>query len=103
MEKKILELIKLVNERYDHIRQLETLEQILEETGKYDAELIVLKTTHNSHSEYRYMGLRRYQNPLNHIDQFIDILAYNQDGYTCALDNTELAPIENSEEMNWEK
>lgn len=78
MRAKILELIKLVDSRYEHIQQLGTLIEILEEgadgdgTPLYDDEATVAKTTHNSHYDYHMYTNPKFQNPENHIDKFMD-------------------------------
>jgi len=99
MNTKILELIKVVNDNYNHIQQLETLEELLK--NDYPDEYIVAKTTHNAHYDYRYLGHRKFQNPLNHIDCFIDKEWLNK-GCISGIDKP-LSFIKNPEEIYWDK
>ena len=99
MNKKILELIKLVNDNYNHIQQLETLEELLKDN--YPDEYIVAKTTHNSHYNYNYLGHRKYQNPFNHIDCFIDKEWLNKE-CVSAIDKP-LSETKNPEEIYYSK
>jgi len=71
MDKKILELIAIVHDNYEHIQQLETLATLLED--KYPQEAIVAKTTQNSHYGYTMYTSKELQNPNNHIDKHITI------------------------------
>lgn len=68
----LLELIKVVNDNYNHIVQLEALDNLLN-TEETKEEYIVCKTTHNSHYNYRLFGHKKYQDPTNHIDNFIEV------------------------------
>lgn len=71
-----LELIKVVNDHYDHISQLEALEKILSfvqphvylSQEQIDKLAVIAATTHNSHYDYKLYTLARFQNPENHID-----------------------------------
>jgi hypothetical protein len=68
MDTKILKLIKVVNDNYNHIQQLQTLAEVLKE--KYPEEHVVTVTTINSHYEYGLFGHKKFQHPENHIDSF---------------------------------
>jgi len=77
MNKQILELIKLVDSKFDHIQQLITLIEILDEAADdqgyslYSDEVIVAKTTHNSHYDYDLYLDMKYQWKENHIDNIM--------------------------------
>jgi hypothetical protein len=76
MNKKILELIAIVHDNYDHVEQLETLISLLED--KYPQEAMVAKTTQNSHYNYLLYTSKEYQNPDNHVDKHILMQEYYQ-------------------------
>lgn len=72
MNSRILELIYLVNKTYNHISQLMTLANFLEDNEETKDEARVCITTINSHYDYHQRGHREYQNPSNHIDNFVN-------------------------------
>ena len=98
MNTKILELIKVVNDNYNHIEQLETLGTLLN-TFEYKDEYTILKTTHNSHYAYKLFGHKKYQNPLNHIDCYIDEEQLKK-GSVVGIDKS-ISITENPDEINW--
>jgi hypothetical protein len=69
MELTVLELIKLVHDNYTHIQQLETLGSIVPE--EYH---VIVKTTQNSHYDYKIYTHKKYQDPENHIDKVLERL-----------------------------
>lgn len=72
----ILSLIKTVNEKYNHIQDLEVLGDILEKAELHD-ECEIARTTHNAHYNY-HLFTTNYQDKFKHIDNFV---AHNENGY----------------------
>lgn len=78
--KDYLELIQVVNNNYEHIDQLEKLNQMFDHlqssvwlTEEEINDLaIVSKTTQNSHYEYKLFTSPNYQNPDNHVDKRLE-------------------------------
>ena len=70
MNTEILELIKVVNDNYNHIAQLEALCKLLN-TPETEDEHIICKTTHNSHYDYKLFTTPKFQHPENYINNFI--------------------------------
>jgi len=80
-----LKLIKLTNDNYGHIGDLETLSNlyVLAKESDYNKEYpnqwnltqeqitklgLITKTTHNSHYNYNLFASKELQDPLNHVD-----------------------------------
>ncbi len=75
MDQNILRLIKFVNDNYEHIGDLERLINLIsratEDTVGTCHELIIAKTTHNSHYDYKLYTYPEFQNPENHVDKHV--------------------------------
>lgn len=78
MNQRVLDLIKIVNDNYQHIQELETLGDLLGKntlifnpaTNKSESteqEKIVCRTTHNSHYSYN-LWTKDYKDPKMHIN-----------------------------------
>lgn len=75
-----LELIKIVNDNYDHVTQLKALERLIDNTKpnvwlsqeEIDKLDIIIKTTHNSHYDYHLFLNPSYQIPQNHVNNFMN-------------------------------
>lgn len=71
-----LDMIQTVNNNYKHIVEVEAVEQLLQYTApnvflskeEIARLLLICKTTHNSHYNYKLFTSAVYQDPTNHVN-----------------------------------
>jgi hypothetical protein len=92
----------LVNNKYNHIADLESLSTLLQNTKpniwltqeEIDKLIIVAKTTHNSHYSYAYMLSKQFQDPENHVDIVFKkayIAEYSKESYNKFYGDKEIS------------
>lgn len=93
MKKDVLELLKLVSDANTHLLQLKTLIAILQILSNHDSDynvlVLIAKTTLNSHYDYRLYNDPMFQDPKNHVNEYIDKRQLKK-GYITAIEPAEL-------------
>jgi hypothetical protein len=77
MDNKIIWLISLVNDKCEHTEQLETLCEVLESSPrKYKEEIIVARTTMNSHYDYNLYKDEKFRDYNNHASVLMNDISF---------------------------